>query len=75
MQKSLAKARLPEGQGISRGTVEYLRAWCYEQLGPEYHPEAREGFQAASAAEGATLGTHMGPLVAPLAKQHLEALQ
>ena len=75
LQKALAKAHLREGMGISSGTVEYLRAWCYEQLGPEYHLEARKGFQAASAEDGATLGSHMGPLVAPLAKQHLEALQ
>ena len=75
LQQSLAKARLPEGQGISRGTVEYLRGWCYEQLGPEYHPEAREAFEAAAAADGATLGTHMGPQVAPLAQQHLESLR
>ncbi|TDI12904.1 MAG: PEGA domain-containing protein [Acidobacteria bacterium] len=75
LQQSLAKARLPEGQGISRGTVEYLRGWCYEQLGPEYHPEAREAFAAAAAADGATLATHMGPQVAPLAEQHLESLR
>ena len=35
----------------------------------------REGFEAASAQDGATLGTHTGPLVAPLARQHLEALR
>lgn len=75
LQKALAKAHLRQGMGISSGTVEYLRAWCYEQLGPEYYAEARESFQTASAADGATLETHMGPLVAPLAKQHLEALQ
>jgi hypothetical protein len=75
LQKALARANLPEGMGISGGTVEYLRAWCYEQLGPEYHAEAREGFEAASTEDGATLGTQMGPLVAPLARQHLEALQ
>ena len=75
LQLSLAKARLPQGQGISRGTVEYLRAWCYEQLGPEYHPEAREAFEAAAAEDGATLGTHMGPQIAPLAEQHLELLR
>jgi len=74
LQQSLSKARLPEGQGISRGTVDYLRAWCYEQLGPEYHPEARESFEAAAAQDGATLETHLGPQVAPLANQHLKSL-
>lgn len=74
LQQSLAKAHLPEGQGISRGTVEYLRGWCYEQLGPEYHPEARTAFEAAAAEDGATLETHLGPQVSPLAEQHLNSL-
>jgi hypothetical protein len=75
VKEALSRTALPEGQGISLGTVEYLRGWCYEQLGPDYRPEAVAAFEAAAEAKGATLETHQGPQVAPLAVQHLEALR
>ncbi len=75
LQKSLAQARLPEGQGISQSTVEYLRAWCYSRLGEQYRPEALAAFEGAANDDGATLATHQGPEVAPLAGLHLSGLR
>jgi PEGA domain/PDZ domain len=70
----LAVLDLPSGTGISRGTVDHLRGFCLERLGPEYHQEARIAFERAAASEGATLESALGPGVAPLAKQHLKKL-
>ncbi len=71
----LAVLDLPSGIGISRGTVDHLRGFCLERLGPDYHQEARIHFERAAASEGATLESALGPGVAPLAEQHLKKLR
>lgn len=63
---------LPEGAGISRGTVQYLSGLCYEKL--ELLDEARSAYESAAASPLATLGSHDGRQVASSAKRRAAAL-
>ncbi len=58
--------------GIGEGTFLYYRGVALAALGERQR--ARAAFEAAAAAEGATLVTHDGPLLAPLARRRAEAL-
>jgi hypothetical protein len=70
-QQMLAEVRLDTRSGISKGTVDYLRAVCYKQL--KQLAEARTLFEAASQDRGALLGER-GPLISYLAREELLAL-
>ena len=70
-QQTLAQVRLESRHGISKGTVDYLRAVCHKQLGQL--AEARALFEAASQEQNALLTEH-GPAVAYLAREELLAL-
>ena len=61
----LAGVTAPTGPGIGEGTVLYYRALALEALGERVR--AAQAFEAAASAPGATLVTHDGPLLAPLA--------
>lgn len=69
----LAEVRAPTGAGIGEGTVLYYRALALEALGER--ARAAQAFEAAAAAPGATLVTHDGPLLAPLALRRLGTAQ
>lgn len=69
----LADVRAPTGAGIGEGTVLYYRALALEALGER--ARAAQAFEAAAAAPGATLVTHDGPLLAPLALRRLATAQ
>jgi hypothetical protein len=64
----LERTQLPDGPGISQGTVQYLLGLAYEGLTDI--ARARQAFQRAAAAEGATL-SDQGGRIADLAKQKL----
>jgi hypothetical protein len=68
----LEKTQLPDGPGISQGTVHYLLGLAYEGLSDP--ARARQAYTRAAAAEGATL-TEQGGRVAELAKQKLAILR
>ena len=59
--------------GIGEGTFLYYRGVALAALGERQR--ARAAFEAAASAEGATLITHDGPLLAPLARRRAEALR
>ena len=65
----LAEARGAAGAGIGEGTVLYYRALALDALGER--ARAARAFEAAAAVSGATLVTHDGPLLAPLASRRL----
>lgn len=65
----LAGVRAGEGAGIGEGTVLYYRALALDALGERVR--AAQAFEAAAAVPGATLVTHDGPLLAPLASRRL----
>ena len=65
----LAEVRAGEGAGIGEGTVLYYRALALDALGER--ARAAQAFEAAAAVPGATLVTHDGPLLAPLASRRL----
>jgi hypothetical protein len=67
-QAALADAHLPEGTGVSAGTVAYLSGVCLEALGKS--AEAQAQFTKAAASTQARLSLE-GPLVAPLARQRM----
>jgi len=71
-QAELEAVELPEGDGVSRGTVDYLRALCLEATGRR--TEAVVAFQRAAADTGARLSND-GPLVSPLARLRLAGQQ
>jgi hypothetical protein len=70
-QQTLAQVRLQSRRDISKGTVDYLRAVCYKQLGQL--AEARALFEAASQEPDALLAER-GPAVSYLAREELLAL-
>jgi tetratricopeptide (TPR) repeat protein len=70
-QQTLAQVRLASRHGISKGTVDYLKAICHRQLGQL--AEARALFEAASQEQDALLTEH-GPAVSDLAREELLAL-
>ena len=61
---ALKEVSLPDGAGVSAGTIAYLQGLADEGAGRL--PEAQAAFAKAAAATGARLGAD-GPLVAPLA--------
>ena len=65
---ALANAQLPDGAGVSSGTVAYLTGLSLEAAGRA--ADARAAFTKAAAVPLARLGTD-GPLIAPLAQQKL----
>ena len=69
----LAGVRAGEGAGIGEGTVLYYRALALDALGER--ARAAQAFEAAAAVPGATLVTHDGPLLAPLASRRLGTAQ
>jgi hypothetical protein len=66
---AFGQTTLPDGAGVSAGTVAYFSGLCYEQTGRAL--EAQAAFTKAAAASQARLW-HDGPLVAPLARQKLQ---
>ncbi|HUF47522.1 MAG TPA: PEGA domain-containing protein, partial [Vicinamibacterales bacterium] len=69
---AFGQVQLPEGAGVSAGTVQYLRGLCLESAGRL--SEARTAFAAAAEAAEARISTE-GPLVAPLARAKLATLR
>lgn len=64
----LQSLKLPEGPGVSDGTVQYLQGLCHEALGQRL--QAQEAWQKAASSE-ATL-TEDGPSIKALAQAKLE---
>jgi hypothetical protein len=64
----LGAAKLPDGPGVSAGTVAYLTGRCEEALG--HAANATAAYTKAAASPKARLSSE-GPLVAPLALQKL----
>ena len=60
----LQTTKLPQGPGVSQGTVQYLLGLCYEQL--RQFADAERAFRAAASTEGSLL-TQDGPPVKELA--------
>ncbi len=69
---ALGRVSLPEGSGVSAGTVAYLRGLSLEGAGRA--SEARTAFAAAAEATDARLSSE-GPLVAPLARAKLDSVR
>jgi hypothetical protein len=66
----LELVRLPDGAGVSAGTVAYLLGMCYEALGRR--GEATAAYTTASKSVDSTL-SYMGPPTAPLAQERLQS--
>lgn len=66
---ALGQVQLPEGAGVSAGTVAYLRGLCLDGAGRT--TEAQAAFTTAANAPEARLSSE-GPLVAPLARARLQ---
>jgi tetratricopeptide (TPR) repeat protein len=66
--QTLGTVKLPDGSGVSAGTVHYFTGLCQEQLGRA--AEAQAAFAKAAAAAEARVSQE-GPLVAPLAMRKL----
>ena len=69
---ALGRVNLPDGPGVSAGTVAYLRGLCLEGAGRT--SDARTAYGAAAEALEARLSSE-GPLVAPLARAKLEVVR
>lgn len=69
----LGDVMAPAGAGIGEGTVLYYRGLALDALGER--ARAAQAFEAAAAVPGATLVTHDGPLLAPLALRRLGMAQ
>ncbi len=67
----LERVRLPDGPGVSNGTVLYLLGLCYQATGRT--ADAERSYRAASA--GSALLTEDGPAVKDLAEQKLSELK
>ena len=65
----LKETQLPDGAGVSAGTVAYLTGLCLDAQGRP--TDAQAAFSKAAAATSARLGND-GPLVAVLAQQKLQ---
>jgi len=66
---TLALVKLPDGSGVSAGTVSYFMGLSHEALG--HGPEAQAAFKKAAASAEARISQD-GPLVAPLAQRKLQ---
>ncbi len=73
LSSELADLELPPGPGIGQGTVLYYRGLALLAVGER--ERAGAAFAAAAAAPGATLRTHDGPLLAPLAARRAARLR
>jgi hypothetical protein len=73
LAKGFERASLPEGSGISRGTLDYYEALCTLRKGSA--GKARSAFEAAAEATGSTLGSGDGPLVKAAAGRMLRSLE
>ena len=67
-EAELRNVNLPEGAGVSAGTVAYFTGLCLEALGRT--ADARAAFTKAAASPLARISSD-GPLVAPLARQKI----
>ena len=67
-QQTLGQVRIDSRRGISKGTVDYLRAICFKQLGQL--DQARALFETAALEPDALL-TERGPAVSYLANEQL----
>lgn len=72
LKEYLPRVTLPDGPGISQGTVLYYTALAYLRLGER--AEAARFFQQALGHDGATLQSNDGPRVAPLAQRRLREI-
>jgi len=73
LREGLSEVSLPEGPGVSAGTVRYFEGLCLEQL--NRHEDARRSFGLAAEADEATLWTNDGPPVAERAQRRLAGLE
>lgn len=73
LSREFPEADLPVGPGIGQGTVFYYRGLALLAAG-ERERAARD-FAAAAEVPGATLVTHDGPLLAPLARRRAARLR
>ena len=73
LSSELADLALPPGPGIGQGTVHYYRGLALEAVGER--ARAADAFDAAAAVAGATLLTHDGPLLAPVARRRAGLLR
>ncbi|MBI4169077.1 MAG: PEGA domain-containing protein [Acidobacteria bacterium] len=71
--EGFSRASLPQGPGISEGTVLYYRGLCALRRGDP--AASREAFLAASSAAGSTLESGDGPSAAAAAARMLQALE
>lgn len=69
IEDAFSQTSLPQGSGISAGTLNYYIANCYQNLG--YTDEAKKFFQHATNSPGATLESNDGPAVDFMAKKKL----
>ena len=67
-QTELGAAQLPDGPGVSAGTIAYLNGLCLDALGRT--ADAQAAFTKAAASPLARLSSD-GPLVAPLARARM----
>jgi tetratricopeptide (TPR) repeat protein len=65
------QVQLPDGAGVSAGTVSYLLGLCYEALGRR--AEATTAYTNASKSTDSRL-SYMGPPTAPLAQERLQSV-
>lgn len=70
-QTELQKVQLPDGPGVSKGTVQYLLGLCADKLGSR--SDAETAWKAAAASD--SLLTENGPPVKELAEAKLAELQ
>ncbi len=73
LSRGFGRASLPQGRGVSRGTVDYYRGLCSLRKGDAGW--ARSAVGDAAAAAGSTIGSADGPSAAAAAKRMLLALQ
>lgn len=73
LSSELAGLELPPGPGIGQGTALYYRGLALLAVGER--ERAAAAFAAAAAVPGATLLTHDGPLLAPLARRRAGRLR
>lgn len=71
----LREARISSPQGISQGTVDYLKGTCLLRLGSTYRSDAIQAFQSALSAKQATLWAPDGPLICILAQEALKEIK
>ncbi len=69
----LRDTRLSATRGVSQGSIDFHTGVCFLHLGPAYLAEATQAFRQALKYPQSTLLGPDGPLVAPLARQALEA--